>query len=183
MIKKLLDYLYSKYEILSTRVSFFAWVYIKFHERSVKKEIKMIGLSQTDNVLHIGCGAIPYTSIILSKETNAKITGIDKKPGVVDVANYHLRKHNLLDKITIEYGKGDSYDVSKFNIVIISYGISSQDVVLKHVMGSTKKGTKIILRRFAAEKNDYIDSIVKTSSVCSKRLLLTQNSILIVKKD
>lgn len=183
MIKKFLDSLYFKLEVFFSRISFLSWAYIKFHELSVKKEIELAGLSQDDKILHIGCGAIPYTSIVLARKTNACITGIDNKSQIVDVANVYLKKHNLLDKITIERGDGNTYDASKFDTIIISYGIACPDTVLKHVISSIKDGAKIVLRRSAEEKNGYIDLIVKDFSVCSKKLLLTQNSTLIIKKN
>jgi len=183
LIKELLDSLYFKFEVFSSNVSFFSCIYIKFHEPSVKKEIKLADLLQDDKILHIGCGAIPYTAIVLAKKTNAHITCIDNKHQTIDVANVYLKKHNLLDKITIEHGEGTTYDVSKFDTVVISYGISCQDLVLKHVLSSIKKGAKIVLRRYTAEKNEYIDSIVKDFSVCNKKLLLTQNSIIIKKNQ
>lgn len=183
MIKELFDSLYLKFEVFSSHISLFSWAYTKFHESSVKKEIKLANLSRDDKIIHIGCGAIPYTAAVLAKKTNAYITGIDSKHQTIDIANVYLKKHNLLDKITIEHGDGTTYDVSKFDTVIISYGISRQDLVLRHVLSSIKKGAKIVLRSSTAEKNDYIDSVVKNLSVCNKKLLLTQNSIVIIKNQ
>ena len=183
MIKKFLDYLYYIFEILSNYIPFFAELYIKYHSPSVKKEIEMSRLSQSDKVLHIGCGAIPYTSIVIAREINTDIVGIDHKPRIVKVANDYIKRYNLSDMIRIERGNGKTYDVSDFDVVIISYGIIDQDLVLRHVTDSMKDGARIILRRSTAEKDDYIDSVVNEFSVSSIRLLLTQKSVLIVKKD
>lgn len=182
MIKKLLDYLYYIYEILYQHVPFFLLIYIKIHEPSVKKEIEMIQLSQSDRVLHIGCGAIPYTSMVIARETGAHIVGIDYKSRIVDLANSYIKRKNLLNMIRIELGDGQNYDASGFNVVIISYGIDVQDLVLRHVLESVKDGTRIILRKSRAKKNDNINSIVKGFSTDSLRLLLTQESVLIIKK-
>ena len=156
--------------------------YIKFHEFSVKKEIEMSDLSPSDRILHIGCGAIPYTSIIISRKTGAEIYGIDCDPRVVKIATDHLKRYNLSNLVKIEIGDGETYNFSDFDVIILSYGIDCQDSVLRHAIGSMKSGTRIILRRSSTEKNEYIDSIVKEFSVYSIRMLLTQESILIVKK-
>ena len=182
MIKKLFDYLYYSFELFSNHIPFFAKLYIKFHESSVKKEIEMSNLSPPDRILHIGCGAIPYTSILVSRKIGAKIVGIDCDPRVVNIATDYLKRYNLSNMVKIEIGDGKTYNVSDFDVVILSYGIDSQDLVLRHTIDSMKEGARIILRRPSTEKDGYIDSIVKEFSVCSIRMLLTQESILIVKK-
>jgi len=182
MIKEVLDHLYCTFEIFSNNIPFFAKLYIKFHKSSVKKEIEMLNLLSSDKILHIGCGAIPYTSIVLSREVNSKIVGIDYNPHVVGIANDYLKRYNLSNMIKIEIGDGKIYNVSGFDSIILSYGVDGQDLVLKHVIDSMKNGARLILRRSTTEHNSYIDSIVKEFSVCSIRLLLTQESVLIVKR-
>lgn len=183
MIKKALDYLYYAIEVFLNSVPVLAKIFIKFHAPSVKKEIAMVNITESDKILHIGCGAIPYTSIIINKETSSQIVGIDNKERIVNRATEYVKINNFSDRIKIEMGEGDNYDVSGFDVVIISYGVADHDVVLKHVLGSVKGGTRIVLRKSVTEKNEYINSIVKNFSICSKRLLLTQDSVLIVKKD
>ena len=104
MMKKFLDHLYYMYEFLSSHIPFLAKLYIIFHESSVKKEIEMAHISSSDKILHIGCGAIPYTSIVISKETNAKVTGIDHKQSVVDAAANFIHSHRLSNEVTIQHG-------------------------------------------------------------------------------
>ena len=182
MIKEVLDHLYYTFEIISNNIPFIAKLYIKFHKFSVKKEIEMLNLSPSNKILHIGCGAIPYTSIILSREVNSKIVCIDYNPHVVGIANDYLKRYNLSNMIKIEMGDGKIYNVSGFDNIILSYGIDDQDLVLKHVIDSMKNGARLILRRSTTEHNSYTDSIVREFSVYSIRLLLTQESVLIVKK-
>jgi protein-L-isoaspartate O-methyltransferase len=95
MIKKLFDYLYYSFELFSNHIPFFAKLYIKFHESSVKKEIEMSNLLPSDRILHIGCGAIPYTSILVSRKIGAEIVGIDCDPRVVNIATDYLKRYNL----------------------------------------------------------------------------------------
>ena len=183
MIKKFLDYLYYIFEILSNYIPFFAELYIKYHSPSVKKEIEMSRLSQSDKVLHIGCGAIPYTSIVIAREINTDIVGIDHKLRIVNIATDYIKRYSLSDVVRIERGNGKTYDVSNFDVIIISYGVVDQNLVLKHVLESMNGGARIILRRSTEDKNGYIDPIVNEFSVSSIRLLLTQESVLIVKEN
>ena len=183
MIKEILNYLYYTYEFHFNHIPILAEFYIRFHTPSVKKEIRLFHLTKSDKIVHIGCGTIPYTAIVIANEVQACVLGIDNRSKVVDKAAAFLKKYKALDSIKIEIGEGTLYDVSGFDVVIISYGIDHQDLVLRHVFDSMKDGGRIILRRSTAKKNKYIDSIVKKFSFCNIRLLLTQESILIVKKN
>ena len=182
MIKDIFDYLYYISEFIFNQIPILAELYIRFHTPSVKKEIKLFHLKRSDNIMHIGCGAIPYTCIIIANEVQACVLGIDKKFKAVDKAAAFIKKYKVSDMIKIETGDGKIYDISGFDVVIISYGIDHQDLVLRHVFNSMRDGGRIILRSSTAKKNKYIDTVVKKFSICNIRLLLTQESFLIVKK-
>jgi len=181
MFKKLLDRLYNIYEIIFTNMSFFSFLYLKFHEPSVKKEIKMADISKSDKILHIGCGAIPYTAVIVSKELNTEITGIDNQARSINLAKKFLIKHKIHNKIHVEKESGETYNVSNFDIILISYGIGDIEAVLKNVFDNLKNNGKIILRKPITEENEYINSIIEKYSIKKIKLLLTQESILIIK--
>lgn len=181
MIKKLLDKIYFKFEVFCYYIPFFTKLYIGVHKPSVLKEIKMLNLSITDKILHIGCGAIPYTIIIISKEIGSDIVGIDQKEQIINFADYFLKKFDISKNVKIENGNGKTYKVDDFDVIIISYGIDDQDLVLKHIFESMKDSTKTLLRKSISEKNEYINDIIRNHSIKSIRSLLTQNSVLIKK--
>jgi len=180
MIKTFLDRLYYVYEVFSHHLPLFAEAYVKFHEPSVKKEIAMLQLSSSDKVLHIGCGAIPYTSIVMAREIGAQVIAIDHKSRVVKLSTYYIKQRKLLDLVTIKKEEGKTCGVSGFDVIIISYGIANQDVVLQHVIDSSKAGSRILLRRSTAKNHAALVNEFSTNHV---HLLLTQESILLVKKE
>ncbi|MBN2599187.1 MAG: class I SAM-dependent methyltransferase [Candidatus Thermoplasmatota archaeon] len=179
MLKNLLDRLYNIYEIIFTNISFFSFLYRKLHEPSVKKEIAMADISPTDTVLHIGCGAIPYSLIIFSKQTHACITGIDNQPRSITKAKKFVAGYK---NIHVEHASGETYDVSTFDIILISYGIDDIEAVLKNALHKLKNNGKIILRKPMTETTEYIDSVIKKYSRKKLKLLLSQESFLIVKQ-
>jgi len=179
MFKKFIDQLYNIYEIIFTNISFFSFLYMKFHEPSVKKEINMAQITHSDKVLHIGCGAIPYSLMILSKETHTEITGIDNQTRSITYA----KKFIADDKnIHIEKASGETYDVSTFDVILISYGVGDIEAVLKNTLQHLKDNGKIILRKPVTETTEYINSILENYSIKKLKLLLTQESYLIMKK-
>lgn len=182
MIKKILDLLYNIFELSAIYFPINAKLYLKFHKTSVKKEIEMINISPCDKVIHIGCGSIPYTCIILSEYDLAEIVGIDQNNTAVANAKNSLKKFNLTHKVKIEQGSGVNYPISRFDLIILSYGINKPSVVLKHVIDSMGKNSKILLRKPSYEKPIELSSIIDEMSVKRKKLLLTQESILLMKK-
>jgi precorrin-6B methylase 2 len=143
----------------------------------------MAEISKSDKILHIGCGAIPYSLIIISNEINAEVIGIDNQPRSINLAKKFLTKYKIYNKIHVEIESGETYNVSNFDVILISYGIGNAEMVLKNVFNNLKKDGKILLRKSLTEKNDYVDTIIKKYSIKKKRLLLTQESVLIVKKS
>ena len=179
MFKKFLDQLYNIYEIIFTNISFFSFLYMKFHEPSVKKEINMAEISPSDKFLHIGCGAIPYSLIIFSKETHTQITGIDNQTRSINHAKKFIADYQ---NIRVEKASGETYDVSPFDVILISYGVGDIEAVLKNTLQNLKNNGKILLRKPITETTEYIDSVLKNYSIKKLKLLLTQESYLIMKK-
>ena len=102
MFKKSLDKLYYIYESIFVYISFFSFLYLKFHKPAVLKEINMLDVKKGDKILHIGCGAIPYSLIILSNETNAEeILGIDNQDKSIIQSITSAAKKNALATVAI----------------------------------------------------------------------------------
>ena len=179
MIKKLIDQLYNIYEIIFTNISFFSFLYMKFHEPSVKKEIEMAQITPSDKILQIGCGAIPYSLLILSKMTNTELTGIDNQGRSIQLAQKFLQKNK---QIHVKQSAGEIFDVSDYDVILISYGVGNIDVVINNVLKNLKSTAKILFRKPVTVKSAYIDSIVQQYSEKKIRLLLTQESILLMKQ-
>ena len=183
MIKKILDLLYNVFELSAIYFPIGAKLYFKFHKISVKKEIEMIDISVCNKVVHIGCGSIPYTCITLTDYGIAEIVGIDQNKTAVINAKKILKNFNLTARVKIEQGSGINYDISRFDLVILSYGINKTIPVLKHVVSSMGKNTKILLRKPSKKMSVELRSIIDEMSVKSKKLLLNQESILLMKKQ
>jgi precorrin-6B methylase 2 len=181
MIKRYLDFLYYVIEVLSSYLPIVGKLYILLHTPSVKKEIETLDLKRYENIIHIGCGAIPYTCFILAKNHKGKIIGIDWDQKIIHLArNYQYRFYSY-DNLTIEIGDGTNYDISAFDLIILSYGIRDHNKVLHHVFETMKPESKILLRKPNNESNPYLESIINQFSLFKLRLLLTQESILLKK--
>lgn len=149
---------------LSYRVKFIAKMYERIIGEEYRKEIEKFNLSESKNILHIGCGAYPITAMVLAELDNVNIVTIDSIPKSVKYASKLISKRNLNDKIKAEYGEGTDYPLEGFDTIIISGCSIPKIKIIEHVLKNSKPNTRIIIR------DTYIDikSLVKsTNSVCN----------------
>ena len=136
---KVVDYLSFKLEKLGN-------LYEKIISKNYVRESKIFDISESKNILHIGCGAYPITTITLAKFNGGNIVGIDKNQKAVEKADYINRKKGYIDRVKIEKGDGESYPVDKFDAIIVSSCSIPKSKILEHLFKSAKSDCKIIIR-------------------------------------
>jgi precorrin-6B methylase 2 len=139
----------------------------------------MANVKPTDKVLQIGCGAIPYSLRIFSQETHAQVTGIDNQPRSIEKAKRFIGDNK---NIHLEQASGETYDVSTFDVILISYGVGDIEAVLKNTFHHLSNNGRIILRKPITESTQYIDRILKEHATAKMKLLLSQESYIIMKQ-
>ena len=136
---KIVDHLSYKLEKLGN-------LYEKTISKNYVRESEIFDISASKNILHIGCGAYPITTITLAKFNGGNIVGIDKNQKAVEKADYIIRKKGLIDRVKIEKGNGESYPVDKFDAIIVSSCSTPKSKILEHLFNSAKSDCKIIIR-------------------------------------
>jgi len=144
--KKLMDFLYAIFEKVATKFDIISSNYLNMYQELVDKELEMVGISQNDHVIIIGCGSLPITAILVATKTNAQVTAIDNDNFAVKEANKYIRKHHLEDKVKIEQADGESYPLKRFDVVYLSYGMKNKENIFKIITNNTKKNSRIIFR-------------------------------------
>jgi cyclopropane fatty-acyl-phospholipid synthase-like methyltransferase len=110
------------------------------------KEIKEAKIKPNDKVLHVGCGMIPTTSILIADKTKARIVGIDNNGNAVRYANKIIANKGLSNLIKIEYCEGQNYPVYDFDVILIAANVFPINDVLKHISKHMKEDARIICR-------------------------------------
>lgn len=131
-------------EILASNTIFLSGFYSKVFSRRVIREIQSVRIGKDDNVLHIGCGAVPYTSEIIARYTGAKVVAIDNDPKMVIKARSYIKKKRI-PNVQIEYGDGANFPLEKFNVIYISLGVHPLTAILTKIIKGGKK-KRIIFR-------------------------------------
>ncbi|HWR27738.1 MAG TPA: hypothetical protein VN377_04810, partial [Candidatus Thermoplasmatota archaeon] len=83
--------------------------------------------------------------------------------------------------IHVEKAPGETYDVSPFDVILISYGVGDIEAVLKNTLQHLKNNGKVILRKPITETTEYIDTVLEDYSIKKIKLLLSQESYLLMK--
>jgi len=151
--RKIYCYIFTYLEFLAIKFDFFYQLFMKCRKPAVQNEIKKAKISSTDNVLLIGCGIFPSTSLVIAEDTNAKLTCIDNNIKAVKLAQSYIAKKNIDNKIHIKFGDGINYQVQDFDIIFVTINVWPINYILNHLTKSMKTGAKLICRGL---KNDIL---------------------------
>ena len=172
-LKKFTDIFFTLSEKITIKLDYFLSSYIKYYDEMINREIKLVDISEVDRIIHVGCGSIPASSILIAQKTNAKITGIDKDKKAVQNARICIDKFGLSDTIQIKHSEASNFTFNSFNVILISQGITPKDIFFKNLSKLLSKDARIIFRTFSTESggleqsdkivNDFfeVDEIIK----------------------
>lgn len=186
-LKKLSDYTFYIAEKIILNYENLLPFYIKFYEEMVKEEIKMANISSDDKVLHIGCGSIPATSIIIAKETEATIIAIDIDSYSSQKAKQFIKRNTKLNNIIIKNADGAEYPTAEFDTILISDGVKKLYNVLQNIAKTLRKNTNVIFRITILNNENFklddynLTSIFKIKEIKTHKSYGNLSSILLMK--
>ncbi len=156
-LKKISDIIFIFSEKITLKLDYFLKYYISYYNDIIDKEIILASISKTDSIIHIGCGSIPASSILIAQKKNSKIICIDKDIKAVKNAEFCVKKLGLNEKIQIKQSEAVDFDFNKFDVILISQGITLNEIFLKN-LSNIPKNTRIIFRTFSSETGDLDES-------------------------
>jgi precorrin-6B methylase 2 len=133
-------------ELLASRIHLFDKLLTQWRAPVFLQEIKLLNISSEDNILHIGCGALPSASVFIAQEKNAQVTGIDNNIIAVRLAQSYIKKKHLSHQVTIEFGDGMAYPVQNFDVIFIAINVWPIDSVLMHLANTMKPTARILCK-------------------------------------
>ena len=139
-------YVFTLFEILATQMNLFDMLLTKWRKPVFSREINMLNITPTEKVLHLGCGALPSATIFIAKDKNAHVVGIDNNSIAVKLAQSYIKKKDLTNLITIEYGDGVNYPVHTFDVIYMAINVWPIDSVLLHLAQTMKPTARILCK-------------------------------------
>jgi protein-L-isoaspartate O-methyltransferase len=161
IIKKYVNTYWTIIDLLSNKFSIFStYLYQNTIKDEYNKEHALLQLTQSDKVLHIGCGVFPYSAILLSKKKNDNIIAIDNNTKAIDYAQQMIQNRKLEKTIQVKTGEGTTIDLSPYSVIISSSCVDSSEKVLQNIINTAKPGTRIIIRELRPMSH-YLKKIIK----------------------
>lgn len=180
-LKKYIDFGFVIIEKAIVNLPKLSFLYFDVYNNMIDNEIALAGISKDKSVLHIGCGPIPATSILLTKKTDAKIIGIDNNLHSIKKAKIYVKNSGFSDKIQIKHADAKDFPIENFDVIIVSQGVKPIKVLLMHISKSMKEDALVIYRTSTTpsgeiSKNDFF---IKDVLKIDKSIAQKKNALLI----
>jgi protein-L-isoaspartate O-methyltransferase len=140
----ILENLVKLFELVASRINFFATIYFRLFGYRVFQEVKALRISKNDKVLQIGSGALPYTAEIIAKLTGAKVVAIDNDYLMVVGARKYLKRRGIKN-VKVLYGDGMNFPLKNFTVIYIALGVYPLQQILKKII-KEGRGQRVIFR-------------------------------------
>ena len=186
--KGLIDYAYIIFEKFACTFELISKYYLQLYDELVEKEIKMANITVKDNVLVIGCGSLPATSVLNAMKSKAKTVSIDCDSKAVENACKFVKNIGLEGTIEIKYEDGLSYPVKDYDVIYVLYGVKQQKEILEYLAKNVNGKTRIVFRTTEDSfKNlvgrDFLTKYFDIKKSLSSNSMYTVDSYLISKKS
>ena len=187
-LKWFMDIFYVVFEKIAFSFEFLSTPYILLYDELVDKELSMIKKSDNYNILVVGCGSIPATTILISQKIQASITCIDIDKKAVYRATQFLKTKNLSHDIKVYTADGIDYPVDPIDVIILQYGIRHQKEMLISLSKQMNETSKVIFRTTYDALNKivggelYLRTLFQIANMVTSEKMPQTISLLLTKK-
>lgn len=143
----LIRYICGKFEKFICKNKFVLNMYELYYKNTVKKEVELGHIKETDRVLCIGGGAAPCTALQLYQQSRAEIHVLDIDEKAIDLSRDLIKRLGLEEKIKIKKGDGRYIDVKDYDVVHVALQVAPKGQVIKNIWEKSKEGNRIIVRK------------------------------------
>ena len=157
-VKNIADFVFSLGEFVVIKMDKLLPKYIEYYNDIVDEEISMADINDSDKVVHVGCGPVPSTSVLIAQQTNACVTGIDKDAQAIKGASSCIQLLNLNEQIQVQHANALDFSIKGFDVIMVSQGVEPRYEILKNVSRSMKAGTKVLFRTVSNVHGELTDS-------------------------
>ncbi len=132
-------------------------LYSSFYKEVLAREIALANISRNDTVLNIGCGAIPFTAIHLSRLTGARIWAVDRDRKAVEGASYCLSTLGLSQKVKVIEGDGSKHIPAGFTAAVVALQAEPKETIYKNLFALGRSGTRLVFRQPSPAYKTFYD--------------------------
>ena len=151
----------------------------------LKNEIKLGNISEKDKILNIGCGAIPFSAVYLSRLTGAKVEAIDYDAHACIRARKYIKQLKCNNKIIIKKGNGINYKVDNFDVILVALQAEPKKEILDNLFENCQTEARLILRKPRKRFENQYDKLPEGYPIrddISQPMLTFNKSVLYIKE-
>ncbi|MFO8133376.1 MAG: class I SAM-dependent methyltransferase [Thermoplasmatota archaeon] len=127
--------------------TFIGNVYTAFFRQMTVNEFQMADIRPGHRILHVGCGSVPNTLLILAEAYEASYVGLDRDPTAVARARSMVRRYGLDAQVAIKEGDALSVDYAGFDIIVLSLGVEPREDILAAMRNGMDSRAKVVARK------------------------------------
>ncbi|AXR76814.1 class I SAM-dependent methyltransferase [Natrarchaeobaculum sulfurireducens] len=105
-----MKHVFAKLEKSGTTAPLLFDLYTRCYRGVVGREIELAGVDRRDTVLNVGCGAMPFTAVLVAKLADADVYALDNDDSVPERARRNVAYANVADRVQIVTGDGRAAD-------------------------------------------------------------------------
>ena len=121
-------------------------LYAEFYREVVEREIELAGIGEEDRVLNIGCGAIPFTAILIARLTGARVWAVDCDLAAVKTARFCVAAQGLKDLITVVHLDGRAEIPFPFDLALVALQARPKREILTNLFRCGGPGVRLVFR-------------------------------------
>lgn len=166
------------------RIPLLVNLYSRPYLQVIKNEIDLAQIKETDIVLNIGCGAVPFTAMHIASLTGATVWAMDKDAGAVERAKMCLGHVGFGEQIKVIEGNGAEDVPWGFDVAVIALQAEPKGKILEKLLSAATPGGRLVFRRANARfKNcyDHLPVDIKPIAEVSQHMQTFDRSVLYVK--
>lgn len=116
------------------------------YKRVVQRELELLDPHADAEILHVGCGPLPMTAMVLAKE-GYSVTAIDHDPAAVEAAQQAVDSRNLDKKVEVCHANGESIEPNKFDVVWLSFHVYPKAEIVQRLVTDLEADQSLVYRR------------------------------------
>ncbi len=105
-------------------------IYSRPYRRVIEREVALVNIRPTDTVYHVGCGAVPFTALLIAELTQARVIAVDNDARAVRQAKRVVAKEKLEHLIEVRQHDGTELLDAPYTVAILALQTRPLDRVM-----------------------------------------------------
>jgi len=133
-------------------------VYTRMYRGVVDKEIALAGITRRDRVLNVGCGAAPFTGLLVARKTGARVLCVERDDEVAAHAERSVAGQSLGGAVEVLVGDAMA-GVPEFDVAVVALQATPKLEVLRTLAKCSGPEARLVVRDSAKWCQDMYDRL------------------------